>query len=151
MAVLAIVVSFGITACSSDDDDEDNNTSSSNSLVGCTYMITAWDQWDEEDADEDDVNPIGVTLTFNANGTVSQSKVLYDYFEYKLTDDNLTFILGEDGPDDCMDGTITVNGSTVTFTYYWRDYDGKWSDLERDDDEDDEDYNPYHTMTLVKQ
>ncbi len=142
MAVVAMVLSLSLAACSSDDDDD---SSSSNSLAGSTYKITKWvdsdgdDYYDEDDADDDEVNPIGVTLKFNADGSVTQSKTLWDYFKYTLDGSTLTFILGEDGPDDCMVGTITFSGSTATFKYHWEDYDGKWVD-------DD-----VYTMTLVKQ
>lgn len=107
------VSSFAFMACSSDNDDE----VSSDSLVG-TWIVTS--------TDDEDI-PFNTSLTIHANGNITYPGMQSgDYLHYTITGTSLRIDMGEDGPDDSLLGTFTLSGNNLTYTYHWKDYDGKW-------------------------
>ncbi len=136
MALVAIVLSAGLCACSDDDDSSDNNDGGlASQLRGTTWKVTS------DTATERD-NYTGMFITFNkdytATGTAPDSwDVDYEGEEWEMggiwwwsvSGDVLTLDLNH---DDCIEGTFIINGNAATYTYYWYDYNGEWSDKDKD-------------------
>lgn len=118
LAIMAIVLCVGISACSSDDDD--NNTG----LAGTTWKIVSISDIDGELEDLQNA-----TITLNANGTItfSPANVGWSYAHWTYNAPTMKFTLGEDEPDDCIVGSFTISGNTAKWDYYWEDTLGHWS------------------------
>lgn len=107
------IFSMSFAACG-DDDDEPKS-----SLAGTSWQIIS-------DSDDDEL--IGMVITFNKDGkcTFTNTTVGWSYSRWSQKEGKLKLILGEDEPDDYMEGTFVINGADATFTYSWYDCDGKW-------------------------
>lgn len=136
MIIMALCV--GLFSCSSDDDDEGG---SSVNLAGTSWQITSVDDADEAES------LVGITIRFNADGTVKsidssatskEESRAWAYGTWTYLNRTLKLILGEDGPDDYMEGQFTFNGNTATYKYHWGDVNGEWTD------------ETYHTMQLSR-
>ena len=120
MMVLAMMVAvLNFTACSSDDEKNDNP------LVG-TWIV-------KDVAHEADIWFTQITLKSDGSGSiVSDDKEIDDsnyYVRWTVNENTLKIDLGEEGqPDDSLVGTYTINGNTLTYSFHWKDYDGKWED-----------------------
>lgn len=122
--LLAIVVtSFAFISCSDDDDDKEASTS----LVGTTWKVTSVDN---ADGDFDDWT--NATVTFNKNGTVTINPYTgWNYTHWTLNDKTLKIVVGEHAADDCIEGTISINGKSATWNCYWADVDGEWTNKDK--------------------
>ena len=118
MMVLAMMVAvLNFTACSSDDEKNDNP------LVG-TWIVKSADH-------ESDIWFTQITLKSDGSGNiVSDDEEIDDsncYVRWTVNENTLKIDLGEEGqPDDSLVGTYIINGNTLTYSFHWKDYDGKW-------------------------
>ncbi len=143
MAVVAVVLSMGFTACSDDDDKDGGGLESQ--LSGTTWKVTS---------DTDSDFNTGSNFTFNKDKTLTSTPadwwwtdedyaMGYEWDEdwengvfWSVKDDVLTIDWNH---DDCMEGTFVIDGKKATYTYFWYDYTSHKTDGE------------YFTMTLEKQ
>ncbi len=138
MALVAIVLSAGLCACSDDDDSSDNNDGGlASQLRGTTWKVTS-------DTSREDYT--GSNFTFNSDKSVIVTPsdnwwTSDDYesgFEWDVWENGLWWSVDGDvltidwNHDDCTEGTFIINGNTATYTYYWYDYNGEWSDKDKD-------------------
>ena len=128
------VTTFALTACGGDDDDDNGGGGGSNSLVG-TWIIKS--------VNDSDIWFPQITLKSDGSGIIPEdileSEELEDYYvKWTVNGNTLRIDLGEGGPDDSLVGTYTLNGKTLTYSYHWKDYYGKWED------------DVTHTMTLER-
>ncbi len=149
MAIAAVMFSLGLSSCS--------GSSTSSALTGKTFKIAAWNDDSYVDLLNGGVASVENTLTFNSDGTVTQSNTIFEYCKYTVDGDKLTIITGDEQPEECMVGTIKTSpnaagGITVTFAYNWQDY-GEEPDEEDDEDmpELDEEDNDFYTLILEQQ
>lgn len=117
VALLAMMVCIGFAACSSDDDNE-----SGSGLAGTSWKILSVTGPDEEDY------VAGTIVTFNSNGNVTFKPTNgWTYAKWTEKDGTLKITVGEGDADDAMMGTYSISGNTATYTYWWEDADGEWS------------------------
>ncbi len=116
MSLAVAALCLGYTSCG-DDDDDDNGSNGSNSLKGTTWVVDTSSERSFR----------GLYFTFNSNGKVTSDwcDEEDDFITYKYDGTTLTLNFNN---DDCITGTFVINGNSATYTYYWYDYDGEWSD-----------------------
>lgn len=125
MALLAIVLCVGFAACSSDDDDNNGNGSG---LAGTAWKVV-------NVSGNDDFNDWkGFTATLNANGSITFApNAGWAYARWTYDAPTLKFTLGEGSQaDDCIVGTLTINGNTAQWDCYWEDADGSWTNKDEE-------------------
>lgn len=136
MAMVAILLSLNLVACS---DDDDNEAGASASLAGTTWKVVSVVSQDEDWADFE-----GYSATFKSDGSITfNPSAGWSYAKWSLNGDVLKFTLGEGYADDCIVGRIAISGNTATWDCYWEDANGEWSD--KDEPES------HATITLKKQ
>lgn len=119
MTLLAVVFCINITSCS--DDDNENNKGA---LAGTTWKIISISNNTE---DYDDM--LNMTTTFNTDGTVTfRPNPGWGYTRWTLNGNILRIIVGERNADDYMEGTLSINGNSATWDFYWADVDGEWNE-----------------------
>ena len=102
IALVALIVSFSLAACSDDDDEEGGTTG----MAGSTWEITEC---------PDDASFVGMTFTFNANGTMTTNPIVWNDIEWSMEGDTLSMAL--DGGNQYMDGTLSIDGNRATYNY----------------------------------
>lgn len=136
MAMVAILLSLNLVACS---DDDDNEAGAGASLAGTTWKVVSVVSQDEDWADFE-----GYSATFKSDGSITfNPSAGWSYAKWSLNGDVLKFTLGEGHADDCIVGIIAISGNTATWNCYWEDANGEWSD--KDEPES------HATITLKKQ
>ena len=103
LAVIAILLCFGATACSSDDDEPQTNSP----------IVGTWDYQSDYDGEG--------TFTFKSNGTLTwfDGEETSSNHTYALSGDKLKIIFNDN--DDYTLGTIVIEGDVATYTYRWYD------------------------------
>ena len=109
--LLVLPLAFAVTSCSDDDEPTSEN------LAGTKWEVVS-------SSDEDFVT--GLTVEFKKDGNCVFTPVEWSYAKWSTTDGKLKIILGEDEPDDYIEGPFTINDKTATYTYSWYDCGGKW-------------------------
>jgi len=137
ISIMLMVVCTSFTPSPMSDEGSDSKAS----LENTSWQIVAVDDSDEAES------LVGITMTFNTNGTVksidssatsgNESRA-WAYGTWTYNNGKLKLIVGEEGPDDYMEGSFTINNNTATFNYHWADVDGKWTE------------SVYHTMQLKR-
>ena len=109
--LLVLPLAFAVTSCSNDDDEP-----SSDNLAGTKWEVMST---------SDDVEA-GLTIEFKKDGNCVCTPSEWDYAKWSVNNGKLKIVLGEDGPDDYMEGVFTISDKTATYTYSWYDYYGDW-------------------------
>lgn len=110
--LLVLPLAFAVTSCSNDDDEP-----SSDNLAGT--------KWEVMSTSDDDVEA-GLTIEFKKDGNCVCTPSEWDYAQWSVNNGKLKIVLGENGPDDYMEGVFTISDKTATYTYSWYDYYGDW-------------------------
>ena len=110
--LLVLPLAFAVTSCSNDDDEP-----SSDNLAG-----TKWEVMSASDEDFE----AGLTIEFKKDGNCVFTPDGWDYAKWSVNNGKLKIVLGQDGPDDYMEGEFKISDKTATYTYSWYDYDGQW-------------------------
>ena len=104
-----------------------SDSSNDNPLVG-TWIV-------KDVADEADIWFIQITLKSDGTGSIVSDDEEEDYEDiddsnyyvrWTINGNTLRIDMGEGHPDDSLIGTYTLNGNTLTYSFHWKDYDGKW-------------------------
>ena len=115
LVLIGFALSTTVTSCKDDDKEP------SSDLAGTTWKVLTDSGGDFE----------GLTINFNKNGSITTDAKEDDwgsfgYSKWTLNGTTLKIVLGDDEPDDYVEGTFIISGSNATYTYSWYDYDGKW-------------------------
>lgn len=129
LVLIGLTLSTTVSSCKDDDKDP-----SSDVLAGTSWKVLTDSAGDFQ----------GLTITFNKNGTITTdaSEDDWGYFGYSkwtLKGNTLKIVLGDDGPDDYLEGKFVISGNNATYNYSYYDYYGTWGG------EDD------YVMTLTRQ
>ncbi|MCH5308317.1 MAG: lipocalin family protein [Prevotella sp.] len=144
MLMMLLSISFSVQSCGLFDEDVPDTpaepSTPSNpkddeapSLVG-TWVLKSetWILHSDDAEDREDVDRGFSQITFKEDGTAEYQEEDPDekrgYVKWAVDGDKLRIDLGESGPDDFLIGTFTLDGNTLTYSYHWEDYYGKWVD-----------------------
>lgn len=127
---VCMFAAFSLTSCGDDDKDEPDNSSGGGiswSIEGTSWkVLSVYDEDDDEVVDDSAF--IGMTMTFEKGGNCKLTpNDGWTYCKWTQSGQALSIVLGEGGPDDVLEGVISVSGDNATYSYRWRDYGNSWS------------------------
>ena len=138
MAVLAIMLCVNFTACSDDEDEEKQPTTPPEetpappqeetpatpaTLAGTTWKITS--------STDDGVFP-GISLTFHEDKTVTTDSPDFTVgLTYEAKGNTLKIVwLWGGAYNEYMEGPLTIEGNTATYTFNWFNMDGSCNTID---------------------
>lgn len=120
MVALCAAVSFGLASCH--DDKDEPKVDSKDELKGDSLEGTSWIIADS-DIDDD---MIGTIVTFQKDGNIKFDPEEWAYAKWTQKGDTLRMTVGEEGPDDYMEGWFNNRGEDAVYDYSWYDCDGEY-------------------------
>lgn len=107
IALLAVILCANFVACS---DDENEPEMTSTTLADTTWKIVSV-------TPNDELGLEGLTITFNANLTVTFNPYFEDPFTHYILNGNILVLnYGlDDDSDDYIEGVLTINGNSATY------------------------------------